>query len=78
MINFYEIMARIKQVVSTKLGTDKIRDKDIADALALDPQYFAVIKKRKKVPYEAIALYCKKYHVSMNWILFAQKPQMLK
>ena len=78
MIDFYDVMQRIKQILSPEIKKEKILDRDIADALALDPQYFAVIKKRKKVPYEAIAHFCKKHRISMNWILFSQKPKVLK
>ncbi len=77
MIDFYDVMQRIKQIHSAKIKKEKVLDRDIADALALDPQYFAVIKKRKKIPYEPIAHFCKKHHISMNWVLFSQKPQYL-
>jgi len=78
MIDFYEAIQRIKQILSFQLQKEKILDKDIADALNLDPQYFAVIKRRRKIPYEPIAHFCKKHHISMNWILFSQKPKVLK
>jgi hypothetical protein len=77
MIDFYEVMQRIKQILISQIKKEKILDRDIADALTLDPQYFAVIKKRKKIPYESIAHFCKKHHISMNWILLAQKPTYL-
>ena len=77
MIDFNDIMLRIREVLILLRGKDKIRDKDIADALSLEPQYFAVIKKRKKIPYESIAHFCKEHHISMNWVLLAQKPQYL-
>ena len=78
MIDFNEVMQRVKQILSTQTKKEKILDRDIADALKLDPQYFAVIKRRKKIPYESIAHFCKKHHISMNWILFSQKPKTLK
>lgn len=77
MIDFIEVMLRIKEVLSEQIQREKIRDKDIADALKLDPQYFAVIKKRKKIPYEHLAYFCKKSKVNLNWILLKQKPQYL-
>lgn len=77
MIDFYAVMERVKQVLSAQNKKTKILDKDIADALQLDPQYFAVIKRRRKIPYEALAHFCKKNQLSMNWILLAQKPQYL-
>lgn len=77
MIDFPEVMLRVKQVLSRHMKQKKIRDRDIADALKLDPQYFAVIKKRKKIPYEHLAHFCKTFNVNLNWVLLAQKPQYL-
>lgn len=77
MIDFYEVMERVKEILSAQNKKTKILDRDIADSLELDPQYFAVIKRRKKIPYEPLAHFCKKNHISMNWILLAQKPQYL-
>ncbi len=77
MIDFFEIIGRIRDILSKQLKKEKILDRDIADALTLDPQYFAVIKKRKKIPYEAITYFCKQHKISMNWILVEQKPQYL-
>ena len=77
MIDFYEVMQRVKIILSSKIQKNKVLDKDIAIALKLDPQYYAVMKKRNKIPYEAIAYFAKSHKVSMNWILLAQKPEYL-
>ena len=77
MIDFHEVMQRVREVLSVKIQKEKILDRDIADSLELDPQYFAVIKKRKKIPYESLAHFCKTHKISLNWILLAQKPQYL-
>ena len=77
MIDFYEVMERVKEILSTQNNTTKILDKDIADSLELDPQYFAVIKRRKKIPYESLAHFCTRRNISLNWILLAQRPQYL-
>jgi len=77
MITFPEVMQRIKTVLSSKMKKDKVLDKDIALALNLDPQYYAVMKKRNKIPYESIAYFSKSQKLNMNWILLAQKPQYL-
>ncbi|MDD3774393.1 MAG: hypothetical protein PHV08_00385 [Sulfurovaceae bacterium] len=69
-MEFEEIIARLKEIISQTSEAKKIYDKDIALALELDPQYFAVIKKRKKIPYEAIAYFSHNNHKNMNWILF--------
>lgn len=77
MIDFYEVMQRMKQILTSQIKKEKILDKDIAEALALNPQYFAVIKRRKKIPYEAIAYFSKNNKLNMTWILFNQKPMYL-
>jgi len=78
MIDFQEVMQRIKEILIIQTNKEKILDRDIADTLKLDPQYYAVIKRRKKIPYEKLAYFCKENRISMNWILLEQKPQNLK
>lgn len=77
MIDFFEVIQRIKTVLSTQTEKEKILDKDVASALQLNPQYYAVIKKRKKIPYESIAYFSHSQKLNMNWVLLAQKPQYL-
>ncbi len=77
MINFQEVMQRIKEILIIQTKQKKILDRNIADALKLDPQYYAVIKRRKKIPYEKLAYFCKENKISMNWILLEQKPKNL-
>jgi len=77
MIDFFEVMQRVKEVISRQQQKTKIRDRDIAEALNLDPQYFAVIKRRNKIPYEALAYFCIYHKISMNWVLLEQKPRTL-
>ncbi|MCK5851366.1 MAG: hypothetical protein KAH23_10665 [Kiritimatiellae bacterium] len=78
MIVFTEVMQRVKKVLSSQITKEKILDKDIAIALKVDPQNFAVMKRRKKIPYEALAYFGKKNKLSINWILFAQRPIYLE
>jgi hypothetical protein len=77
MIDFYEVTHRIRTVLQMQMQKEKIFDKDIALSLGINPQNYAVIKRRKKIPYEAIAHFSKRHNLNMNWILFAQKPQYL-
>jgi len=77
MIAFKDVMQRIKEVLQHSTGAQKILDRDIAAALQLDPQYFAVIKRRNKIPYEALAHFCKKHKISLNWVLMEQEPPYL-
>ncbi len=77
MIEFQDVMQRVKEILLEENNKEKILDRDIASSLNLDPQYFAVIKRRKKIPYEKLAYFCKENKISMNWILLEQKPQNL-
>jgi hypothetical protein len=77
MIVFNEIIERLRTLLQHQTGQTKIRDRDIATTLNLDPQYFAVIKRRNKIPYEALAHFCHRQHISLNWILFGQAPRHL-
>lgn len=77
MFSFNDISTRLKEIVKSAKKKEKILDKDLATTLELDPQYYAVIKKRNKIPYEAIAIFCMREKINMNWILLAQKPKYL-
>jgi len=77
MIVFQKVMQRVKEVLQQTTGEEKILDRDIANALNLDPQYFAVIKRRNKIPYEALAYFCHARKISLNWILLEQSPSHL-
>lgn len=77
MIDFCDVMQRIRAVLVLQIKKEKILDKDIAIALHIDPQNYAVIKRRKRIPFESIAYFAKKNKLSINWILFSQKPKYL-
>ena len=72
MLDFTEIMNRIKRVLFEESGK-RIYDKDIAKALGFEASYYAVIKRRKRVPYRAIALFANEKEISLNWIFFNKK-----
>lgn len=69
-MEFDEIIKRLRDVLSDGNSTQKIYDKDIALALELDAQYFAVMKKRKKIPFKEIAIFCNQNNLNINQILF--------
>ncbi len=77
MIAFNDTMERLRSFIDKERNQKKILDRELASALSLDPQYFAVIKRRNKIPYEALAHYCHQHNLSLNWLLFAQEPQQL-
>lgn len=69
MLVFTDIMNRIRKILSEETG-EKVYDKDIAKALGVEASYYAVIKRRHKIPYKAIALFANKKSLSLNWIFF--------
>jgi len=77
MIAFNEVARRVEQLLILQTGRKHIYNKEIAEALGLTAEYYAVIKKRGKIPYRAIALFCRTNRISMNWILFGQEPRTL-
>ncbi|MBN2768953.1 MAG: hypothetical protein JXQ68_07585 [Campylobacterales bacterium] len=50
----------------------RVYDKDIALLLGLEPQYFAVIKKRGKIPYKELAQFCFDNEIDLKWMLFGK------
>ncbi len=77
MIHFNDIIQRIEKIIAVNMENRRVYNKEVAQALELTPEYFAVIKKRGKIPYEAITTFCRKREISINWILFGQEPQKL-
>ncbi len=77
MIDFCEVMQRVKNILSKQTNKQKVLDKEVALALKIDPKNYAVIKKRKKIPYESLAFFAKQNKLNMNWLLFAQNPKYL-
>ena len=78
MIHFNDIILRIEKIITVNSENRRVYNKEVAQVLELTPEYFAVIKKRGKIPYEAIADFCRKREISINWILFGQEPQKIK
>ena len=72
MLDFDTIAARLKHILAYEYKRSRIKDKELAEALGLDAAYFAVIKKRKKIPYEALVHFCTRRKISLNWVLMAQ------
>jgi hypothetical protein len=77
MIVFNDVMSRVKETLTLNTQKEKILDKDIANSLKLNPQYFAVIKRRNKIPYESLAYFSKETKINLNWLLLEQKPKYL-
>jgi SOS-response transcriptional repressor LexA len=78
MLAFEEVVARLKDIISTDVGERKVLDKDVAEALGIAPAYFAVLKKRESLPLGPIADFCAQRKISINWLLYDQAPRSLE
>ena len=74
---FNEIMQRVKVIVGDDLQKSAIYDKDIAHALNINQNTYAVMKNRNKIPFEQIISYCAKQKVSINWVFYNQSIETL-
>ncbi len=78
MINFKEIINRIKDILSSDISDRKIYDKDVAQALNIKQITLATMKNRNKIPYKEILDFCAKKKVSINWLLYDQIVESLQ
>ncbi len=77
MNSFVEIVEEIKNIISSEFDSKKIFDKDVADVLGISQMNFATMKKRNKIPFEALLDFCAKKSISINWLLYGQSPESL-
>lgn len=77
MIEFGEIMEKLKDVISTKKIGGKVFDKDVAMELGIPQASFATMKKRNSIPYEELMRFCASKKLSINWLFFDQPVEML-
>ena len=77
MNSFVEIVEEIKSIISAEFESKKIFDKDVADVLGISQMNFATMKKRNKVPFEALLDFCARKSISINWLLYGQSPESL-
>lgn len=77
-MNFLAVTENLKDVLSEEVGGRIVYDKDVANALGISKDNFAHLKKRGSIPYEAVACFCAKRSISINWILFNQLPKSLE
>ena len=77
MVDINEIIERIKDIIAYEIGNRKVQDKDVAEALGIRQKYLYELKLYKRVPLEALARFCAKRHICINWMLFDQHPRSL-
>lgn len=78
VISLFEVIEKIKDVISQSKEGAKIFDKDVANALGISQASFATMKKRNSVPYREILEFCAIKKISANWLFFDQAVDMLK
>ncbi|MDD2566997.1 MAG: hypothetical protein PHI89_08770 [Thiovulaceae bacterium] len=69
MRDFRSIIDVLKEYLAQK-GRDKVRDKDIAEALGISQSNFATIKKRNSIPFENILDFCRREKLPCCEIFF--------
>jgi SOS-response transcriptional repressor LexA len=77
MVDFSEIIERMKDIISTKKIGGKVYDKDVAAELGIGQATFATMKKRGSIPYREIMEFCARKKISINWLFFDQPAEML-
>jgi len=77
MIQFYDVLEKIKDIISTKKIGGKVFDKDVANELGIPQATFATMKKRGAVPFKEILEFCARKKISINWLFFDQSAEML-
>jgi len=77
MVEFGEIIEKLKDVISTKKIGGKVFDKDVAMELGIPQTSFATMKKRNSIPYEELMRFCASKKLSINWLFFDQPVEML-
>lgn len=77
MVDFGEIIEKLKDVISTKKIGGKVFDKDVAMELGIPQTSFATMKKRNSIPYQELMQFCASKKLSINWLFFDQPVEML-
>ncbi|MEA3491065.1 MAG: LexA family transcriptional regulator [Campylobacterota bacterium] len=77
MVEFGEIIEKLKDVISSKKISGKVFDKDVAMELGIPQTSFATMKKRNSIPYAELIEFCATKKLSINWLFFDQPVEML-
>jgi len=77
MVEFSEIIEKLKDVISSKKIGGKVFDKDVAMELGIPQTSFATMKKRDSIPYKELMQFCARKKLSINWLFFDQPVEML-
>lgn len=78
MPDIFNVLHKIKDILSEEVGDRKVFDKDVAEALGINQLTLATMKNRAKIPYKEILEFCAKRKISINWLLFDQVVESLQ
>ena len=72
MLDFQEIIERIKDIISNEIlcKNRMVFDKDVAKVLGLEPKTFTSKKIRKRIPYKRVMDFCKKRDININHFFY--------
>jgi len=78
MPDILTVLERIKDILSQEIGSRRVYDKDVAEALGIHQLTLATMKNRAKLPYKEVLEFCAKRKISINWLLFDQMVESLQ
>jgi len=70
MLEFSDVIERIKDVICFDYQDGKVLDKHVAYELGLKPETLASKKNKNLVPYSELAAFAIRRKISTNWLLF--------
>ncbi|WP_455756467.1 S24 family peptidase [Sulfurimonas sp.] len=77
MMNYNEIIKKLKDILSQELDKTNIQNTDVAAALGVDYNNFRKQKARNSPHYPEIMQFLAKRNISINWFFFNQLPESL-
>ena len=77
MLEFGEVIERIKDILSQEIGERRVYDKDVAKALGISPENLSMLKRRGRLPLPELLDFCARRGISINWLLYDQDPASL-
>ncbi|MBL4730772.1 MAG: helix-turn-helix domain-containing protein [Sulfurimonas sp.] len=69
MLNMQSVVRRIKDVLIDEYKIN-VLDKNVAHELGLTATALSSQKSRDLIPYDALAMFCIRRKVSVNWLFF--------
>jgi hypothetical protein len=68
--SFYEIVERLKDVISQKYRRRAVLDKFVADELGMKYHTFRMYKYKNILPMKELISFCCREKISLDWLLY--------